>query len=174
MLPAAVANVTPIVAAVMPGLKRWNAPVDGGLKFRGKPLLGNHKTWRGYVVGVGCALLCFWLQQLITSHAEPIRALVSDGTDFARLPLYLGPLLGFGALFGDSVKSFLKRQRGIESGRSWVPFDQIDYIIGALLFSLPVKTLSLAQYAWIVVIWFVMHLLFSYLGYKWGLKDAPI
>ncbi|MEM3153941.1 MAG: CDP-archaeol synthase, partial [Candidatus Woesearchaeota archaeon] len=39
---------------------------------------------------------------------------------------------GIGALLGDSIKSFFKRRLGILPGRPWIPFDQVDYAIGAL------------------------------------------
>jgi CDP-2,3-bis-(O-geranylgeranyl)-sn-glycerol synthase len=44
-------------------------------------------------------------------------------------------LLGFGALAGDSIKSFFKRRVGVKPGKRWFPFDQIDFVIGALAFA---------------------------------------
>jgi hypothetical protein len=32
----------------------------------------------------------------------------------------------------DSVKSFVKRRVGIAPGAPWIPFDQLDFVIGAL------------------------------------------
>jgi CDP-2,3-bis-(O-geranylgeranyl)-sn-glycerol synthase len=174
MLPAAEANVMPILSAALPGLRRWDAPVDGGLRLRGKPLLGTHKTWRGLVTGVISALVVFWLLKLITHHSAWAHRVANDGIDYDGLSLWFGPVIGFGALAGDMIKSFAKRQFGIASGQSWMPFDQIDYIVGALVCSLPFVVLSWAQYAWIFVLWFGMHLLFSYIGYLLGFKEAPI
>jgi len=174
MLPAAVANVVPIVSKKLPLLSRWNTPVDFGLTFRGKPLLGTHKTWRGIITGVVAALIAFWLLKLFAGHWSWVHHIATDGGDYTQLSLWFGVVTGFGALLGDMVKSFWKRQLGIASGHSWVPFDQVDYIIGGVLLSLPFAVLSWSQYVWIFLIWFGMHLLFSYLGYKWGLKDTPI
>jgi CDP-2,3-bis-(O-geranylgeranyl)-sn-glycerol synthase len=95
----------------------------------------------------------------------------------------LGFLLAFGALAGDAIKSFAKRRvghmsggkaTGIPSGKSWFPFDQIDYIVGALLLSWPVLQPSLALVAAIVVMYFGLHLVATYLGYRLGLKSDPI
>lgn len=175
LLPAAVANVVPIVAAAMPVLRVWNAPMDFGLTFRGKELLGAHKTWRGFISGVLAGWVVFWLQQLFVHavHWSWARDIATT-SGYATLPWVVGPLMGIGALGGDAIKSFFKRQSGVESGKSWVPFDQLDYIIGAVLITFPFITLSWQIYVWIFIIWFAMHLLFSYLGYKWGLKERPI
>lgn len=173
MLPAAVANMTPIFFAQLPVVREWDAPVDMGRTFRGKPILGSHKTWRGFISGTVAAMVIFWLQQLLYSHSLWLQQ-ACMGLDYSTLPLLLGPAIGFGALAGDSVKSFFKRQAGVPSGQSWPPFDQLDYIVGAVVFSLPFVILAPAVYVWIFLIWFVMHLLFSYLGWRVGLKDAPI
>jgi len=36
---------------------------------------------------------------------------------------------------GDIIESFFKRRIGKKRGESWVPFDQLDFILGVLLFS---------------------------------------
>jgi CDP-2,3-bis-(O-geranylgeranyl)-sn-glycerol synthase len=83
-------------------------------------------------------------------------------------------LLSFGALFGDMVKSFFKRQLGVASGKSWFPFDQIDYIVGGLAFSAIVVRLEATQYISVLVVWFALHLISSYIGYLLKLKKDPI
>jgi hypothetical protein len=62
------ANVVPIFAVKIPGLSKLNAPMDCGLKFRGKRILGDHKTWRGLVCGLIFSTLTLWLQQLAVRH----------------------------------------------------------------------------------------------------------
>jgi len=47
----------------------------------------------------------------------------------------LGALMGGGALTGDLVKSFIKRRLDIPPGRPWFPWDQLDWIMGAMLLS---------------------------------------
>lgn len=174
LLPAAAANVAPVLTAPIPLLKKWNTPIDGGRTFNGKEIFGTHKTWRGLISGMIFATLALWIQQLAYQHTGWAHALSGD-VDYALLPLFLlGPMFGLGALGGDAIESFFKRQRGIKSGHAWVPFDQIDYIIGAIIVSLPFTIATLAQYGWMLVIWFIMHLLFSYLGWLVGLKKQPI
>ena len=174
LLPAAAANMIPIFAAAIPALKKYDAPIDGGKTWRGHQILGPHKTWRGIISGIIIATFVLWVQQLLAGHFAWTQ-FVADGIDYAALPvLILGPLFAIGALGGDAIESFFKRQRNIKSGGSWVPFDQLDYIIGSVLVSLFFVILTPAQYAWIFIIWFVMHLLASYIGYRLGLKKDPI
>jgi len=174
LLPAAAANMVPIFAAVIPVLKKYDAPIDGGKKWRGHQLLGPHKTWRGIIAGIIIATFVLWAQQLLAAHFT-WTTYVTDGVNYAALPvLILGPLFAIGALGGDAIESFFKRQRNIKSGASWVPFDQLDYIIGSVLVSLLFVILTPTQYIWIFIVWFVVHLLASYIGFWLGLKKDPI
>lgn len=174
LLPAACANVAPILTAPLPVIKKWSTPIDGGRTFRGKELLGSHKTWRGLVSGMVAATMILWLEQLAVAHFDWAQTLVGD-VHYAALPtLILGPLFAIGALGGDALESFFKRQRGIKSGGSWVPFDQLDYIVGSVIVSLPFVILAPLNYVWILVVWFVIHLAASYTGWLVGLKKDPI
>lgn len=174
LLPAAFANVAPIFSAATPGLKRWQTPMDGGFSFRNKRLLGDNKTWRGFISGIVAATFTLWLQQLAFQQYEWAQA-ISGNIEYNALPtLLLGPLFGIGALGGDAVESFLKRQRGVDPGHSWFPFDQIDYVIGGIIVTLPFIILSLRQYLLMAAVWTLIHLLASYIGWKVGLKKKPI
>ena len=174
LLPAAAANAIPVVAAAIPFLKKYDAPIDGGKTWRGYPLLGPHKTWRGFIAGIIIATFTLWIQQLLAANFE-WASFITSSVDYAALPLFiLGPLFALGALGGDAVESFFKRQHNIKSGRSWVPFDQLDYIVGSVLVSLFFVILTPLQYVWIFIIWFVLHIGATYIGYKVGLKKDPI
>jgi CDP-2,3-bis-(O-geranylgeranyl)-sn-glycerol synthase len=172
--PAGVANVTPILIAAVPALKKYNAPIDGGLRFRGKELLGSHKTWRGLVSGVLAAIFIFWLQQLMVTHIGWLADWTA-GVDYAGLPtIIVGALFGLGALGGDAIESFFKRQKGVAPGRGWFPFDQTDYIIGGALATAPLVRLELSEYILLIIFWLAVHLVASYIGYLLKLKDQPI
>jgi CDP-2,3-bis-(O-geranylgeranyl)-sn-glycerol synthase len=168
-LPAGLANGAPPMAKKVPWLNRLDAPMDFGLEWRGKRLLGDHKTWRGVVLAVLTGIVFAGLEYpLFYKHGHIVPQL--------SLPrvLLLGALLGLGAILGDAVKSFFKRQWGVASGRSWFPFDQIDYIIGGLLLSSLVVRLSAVQYVVTFLVWFVAHLFGGWVGYKIGVKDTWI
>lgn len=173
-LPAGIANVTPILVAPIPGLRKLNAPIDGGLTFRGKRVLGSHKTWRGLISGVIMATVTLWLQQLLTEQYAWAQQLTHE-VNYAALPtILLGVLFGLGALGGDAVESFFKRQRGVPPGHGWFPWDQLDYIIGAALISLPFVALSVKQYVLLIVLWLLVHIVASYIGWLLHLKERPI
>jgi hypothetical protein len=172
--PAAVANVIPILVAPLPYLRKRNAPIDCGLMFRGKRVLGAHKTWRGLIAGLIFATITLWLQQLIVGHNSWVHSLTSQ-VDYTTLPtLILGPLFGLGALGGDAIESFFKRQRGVAPGQGWFPFDQIDYIVGGALATMPFVQLTILQYSWLIVLWLIVHVGASYIGYVLHLKERPI
>lgn len=171
-LPAGFANMAPIFAAKMPLLRKYNAPIDGHRNIGSKRILGDHKTWRGLIAGVVVGFLAFLIFQYIANIWSPLGLIMGDS--YLALPVYFGALMGFGALVGDSIKSFFKRQIGIKSGKSWLPFDQIDYIVGSIIISIPLIALTAWQCLGAIAIWFSLHVLVSYLGYLCKLKDEPI
>ncbi|MDO8642405.1 MAG: CDP-archaeol synthase [Candidatus Woesearchaeota archaeon] len=124
-LPAGVANMMPVLVAKIPVL---NVPMDFGYSFRGKRIFGDHKTWRGLVFGIGGAVLISYFIWRVPMEPGSVAVEIS-----VRNSIILGIALGAGALLGDAIKSFFKRQIGIKPGGSWVPFDQIDWILGALI-----------------------------------------
>jgi CDP-2,3-bis-(O-geranylgeranyl)-sn-glycerol synthase len=162
-LPAGLANVAPVLANKIPGLNKWQTPLDNGKSYRGKRIFGEHKTWRGLMSGT---LLGGVTALLVTAHYPEIYGLH---------PAFLvGAALGFGALLGDAIESFFKRRAHVPAGHSWFPFDQTDYIIGGLLLSLPLVRLRGVDYLIILVLYFGLHLVVSYLGYLLHFKERPI
>lgn len=159
-LPAGVANMSPVLANHIPGLKRWDAPIN-------KRWLGSNKRWRGLVVGTLMGSLVAVIEFAVFS-----QFIFSVRT--AMVVAVGGALMGLGALVGDAIESFFKRRVGVKPGHSWFPFDQIDYIIGGLLFSYPIVGWPLDLAATIFGLYFGLHLIVSYIGYLLGLKNKPI
>lgn len=162
-LPAGVANMAPVLANKVPGLNQWHTPMDFGRRFGGARIFGDHKTWRGFVSGVACGVLTGAL----------VYQFHSFGYSFTTF-LLLSFSISSGALLGDALKSFFKRRVNVAPGRSWFPFDQIDYILGGLLFLLPFGIPTLATTLTIFITYFALHLLSAYLGYLLRLKSTPI
>lgn len=173
-LPAGAANAVPVFAAKVRGLRDLNYPMDFNRRFRGERIFGEHKTWRGFLSGILIATLIVLVQILLHRNSAQLRSFI-DAVNYCdwRL-LCLGPLMGGGALVGDAIESFFKRQVGIKPGQSWFPFDQTDYILGGLLASSILVRLSTVQYLSIFATWFVIHLVATYIGYRVGLRDKPI
>jgi CDP-2,3-bis-(O-geranylgeranyl)-sn-glycerol synthase len=171
-LPAGVANASPVIAKKIPILKNWKAPMDFGKSFKGERIFGNNKTWRGLAIGtlaggVTGSIIYICYPESITYVS------VSIFPEFLDM-FVVGASLGFGALAGDAIESFFKRRANVKPGESWFPFDQIDYIIGGLIFSTPFVILSFKMNLLILFTWFLAHIVVSYIAYLMKLKDKPI
>lgn len=171
-LPAGLANMFPLFAAKLPILKKWEYPMDFFLEFRGKRVLGSHKTIRGLVTGILVGILIVWIQKELYLNWEFLRNALALNY-FQYNFVYLGALLGLGAIIGDAVKSFFKRQLNIPSGETWMFFDQIDYVLGGIVFTYWYAPLSIEQYLYLTIMYFGLHMLTTVIGYLLGLKEKP-
>ena len=163
-LPAGISNASPVLANRIPGLNRWTTPLDFGKHLRDRRIFGDHKSWRGILFGTLMAGIFSLVQyQIIEQDSRSVW-----------LILITGMALGFGALFGDAVASFFKRRSDVAPGESWFPVDQTDYIIGGLLFVYPFVELSRADVLRILVMYFVLHIVASYIAFHLKLKEKPI
>jgi CDP-2,3-bis-(O-geranylgeranyl)-sn-glycerol synthase len=170
ILPAGFANMAPIFAVrVFP---KWNAPVDGGASLRGTRIFGDHKTIRGLVSGVLVGALVFFVQARLYAASETIRDV--SILDYEHASIWLGSLMGFGALFGDLVKSFFKRRVGRKPGVTWFPFDQIDWVVGVLAVMYPIVRPGLAFVLVSLVASLVLSLIVKWIGFLVRLGDTPI
>lgn len=171
--PAGVATVAALLAGKSSLLQRYSYPADFYLKIRKKRIFGEHKTIRGFIVGVITGIGTVYLQVFLYNNIGFLRKLLP--LDYSLVdPIVLGSLFGFGAMFGDGIKSFFKRQIGIAPGKSWFPFDQIDYIVGGTLFSLLYIRLSVTQYVLLFIVWFLIHPITTFIGYLFRVKESPL
>ena len=162
-LPAAIGNATPVFANKIPLINRWLTPMDFGKSWRGKRLLGNNKTWRGLVFGA-----------LVAGLSGVVIAKLDTNTVVNIAQFCVGTLLGIGALLGDAIESFAKRMANIKPGEMWFPFDQLDYIFGGLIFIYPFVHIPWWAIITIIVFFFGLHLVSTYIGYLLGIRDRPI
>ncbi|HWG91072.1 MAG TPA: CDP-2,3-bis-(O-geranylgeranyl)-sn-glycerol synthase, partial [Candidatus Thermoplasmatota archaeon] len=135
MLPAYLANMAPVLVG-------GGTPIDGGRNWKdGRRILGDGKTWRGLllppflvaaaIVGLHYAAQTEALRNLGWSSFGP-TAVVAGVLGFA---------IALGALVGDAVESFFKRRLNKKRGEAWFPFDQLDFVVGGLLFGLLAATI---------------------------------
>ena len=152
VFPAYCANATPVIAG-------GGKPMDFGRRFiDGKPIFGKNKTFRGFLIGLAVGSGVGLLESVAFNY-----------------PLTFGPLLSLGALFGDLSGAFVKRRFGISPGNLLPVLDQVDFILGALVFSL---LLSPPLLSWelvlvVLVITPPIHLLTNFAAYKLRLKNNP-
>lgn len=160
-LPALLANMTPVLVKNI--FKSLAKPVDFGKTFRGKRILGEHKTFRGLICGIIVGILIVGLQKMLYSYPsfQWLSAINYEQINF----VFLGFLFGFGALFGDMVKSFFKRQFNINPGKPFIPFDQIDFLVGAIIFIQFVYSPSWQMIIILLVIGMLLHFLTNIIGY---------
>lgn len=132
-LPAYAANMAPVFSKwlnILPGLA---IPIDGSREEK-DGFLGRNKTYRGLVTGLFAGIafseIQFLLQSVSFFHNINLFLLRADSAAI------WGLLLGTGALTGDLIKSFIKRKLGIKSGKRWIPWDQLDMVIGGIIFGL--------------------------------------
>lgn len=172
-LPAGIANMAPVFAAHIPFLKPYIYPMDFHKTFRGKRIFGTHKTFRGLAAGIFLSILTVMFQQFLYEIVPSIRLLSPINYREINTVLF-GTLCALGALLGDAVKSFFKRQLNVAPGKAWFPFDQIDYILGTIAATYFYIPLPIQLYALIIVVYFSLHILSTYLGFVLGLKEKPI
>ena len=165
-LPAYVANM---MATGSKYLRILDKPVDFGKSWKGVRILGDHKTFRGFIVGIIFSILLAFLQTRLVSinFFNSISLLDYSTVNF----VFLGFLLGFGALFGDSIESFFKRRIGLEPGKPWIPFDQIDWVLGGLVFGAIIYALSFWHIVAAVILFPVLHVVINYISYYLKIKN---
>jgi CDP-2,3-bis-(O-geranylgeranyl)-sn-glycerol synthase len=167
-VPAYFSNLTPPLVSKIPFL---NKPLDFGKSYKGKRLLGDNKTIRGIVFAVIVGTLMFLLQKYLYNF--PWFANISL-FNYQTQTIWLGFLMAFGAIFGDAVESFFKRRRGTGSGKPWIPFDQLDYIVGALLFTSFIFFPEWDLLIVLVIISLILPPITHYTGYLLGITKDKI
>lgn len=173
-LPAGIANGSAVFIPRVPILKKAIWPLDLGKSLKHKRLLGPNKTFGGLILGIIVATIVVGLQKVIYAHSGWIRE-ISSPLNYSDLKIWwLGPILGGGALLGDAIESFFKRQLRVPAGKSWFPFDQIDYVVGGCLLSYFLTPLPAYYYLIILVVWFLIHIVATYIGYLIGVRSKPI
>lgn len=169
-IPGGISNATaPISKKLLP---MFNAPVDFGIEINGKRLFGKNKSFRGFIFGTIVGTLVFLLQRYLYINFDIFREI--SLIDYEDAPIYIGSLLGFGALFGDLIESFFKRRLNINSGESWFPFDQIDWILGMILLVFPFVEISIFEATLSVFLGLIIHIIVKYIGFLLKLDDKPI
>ena len=162
ILPAYLANMAPLLAKKL--LKdRFSTPIDSNR-------LGANKTFRGLIAGMVMGIAVAPAHRALSSF--PIAQRLSL-VPYESLNVTLwGFLLGAGALLGDAAKSFFKRQRGISPGTPWRPFDQLDFLVGAM---------ALAQFVYVPPVPVILDILLlmpclkivsAHVGYAIGWRET--
>lgn len=166
MFPAYFANMAPVI--VKSRFKFLAIPIDMGKQIRGKSLLGKNKTFRGLIFGVVFSIIVAFFQFLLY-RLDFFKTL--SFLDYSNW-FILGFLFGFGALFGDLVESFFKRRLGVGSGKRFFPWDQLDFVIGALFFISFVFSITWSMFLIILLISVLGHISVNHVAYYLKIRDG--
>ena len=146
------ANGTPIVAKKIFG-SRFALPLDAGIIFfDGRPVFGASKTMRGIVVSI-----------LITSAIAP----------FIGLDLTIGAIVASSAMAGDLFSSFVKRCLNFPPSSQALGLDQVPESLFPMLACRDALSLTIADIALGVGIFFIGELILSRLLFRAHLRDEP-
>ena len=80
--------------------------------------------------------------------------------------------MGFGVMFGDVFESFIKRRLNMPVSKSLVPWDQLDCVLGGLIFVRIEWNYSLKYAITIIILTFFVHVIGRHIGYYIGLCES--
>ena len=170
-LPSYVGNAAPVLLNRLGWWKSLFVPIDGGRTFKGAPLFGKTKTWRGLVGGAFAGLLIVALQYALYISVPELHWLYLLPYDAPTI-LGLGFLLGLGEGLGDLTKSFFKRRLHIKSSGPFFPFDQLSFL-GALLLGSLYYFPGTEHLVVIVLFSLIIPVISNVVAYKLGWKSVP-
>jgi CDP-2,3-bis-(O-geranylgeranyl)-sn-glycerol synthase len=152
IFPAYCANGAPVIVG-------GGLPLDFGKNFVDRRrVFGKNKTFRGFIFGLTVGFLVGVIEVLVFGY-----------------PIFFAVLSPLGALLGDLTGAFLKRRLNIEPGGLLPIVDQVDFVVGAILFTLPLRIASLSAEVAIAMLIVTppIHLLTNFGAYKLKLKSNP-
>lgn len=171
-IPGFVANP----AAVITG---GHYPMDFSRNFPdGRRILGDGKTWTGYVGG---SLLGVLSGLILTGlfYVAGVLGTLSYGTGIAGILLTL-LAMSFGSLSGDVAGSFIKRRIGIKRGGKGALLDQWPFVLMSFLFLFIFSRSFFMEYYGniigalaILIITPPLHRAVNIIGYRMKKKDVP-
>ncbi len=142
-----------VTKLIFPRFAKYDKPLDNGLEFLGKPLLGQSTTWPGIIVALVVGVILSQLMQFPLSH---------------------GLLYGLGVYFGHASGSFIKRRLGFSPGKHLPVLDHGNYVLlTGLIFTLAkLIPWQIALYTWLITL--IVHPVVTFLAYKLKLKKYPL
>ncbi|TRO54184.1 CDP-2,3-bis-(O-geranylgeranyl)-sn-glycerol synthase [Candidatus Bathyarchaeota archaeon] len=150
IFPAYCANAAPVLVG-------GGLVMDFGKNFiDGKRVLGNNKTFRGFFFGLAIGIAVGLVESMLFNYSFLFSLFT--------------PL---GALLGDLTAAFLKRRLGIAPGGLLPIVDQVDFVVGAIVFALPLAMVYWELAVAALVITPPIHLLMNVGAYKLKLKKNP-
>jgi CDP-2,3-bis-(O-geranylgeranyl)-sn-glycerol synthase len=146
-----IANGAPVLAHTVLG-SHFAVPLDMGLMFRGQPLLGHSKTWRGVIISI-----------LAT-------ALVAKLLGYS---MQVGAVIACLAMSGDVLSSFIKRRLN-RPASSMAPFlDQVPESLLPVWVMRHTFSLDGLSVIMLVCLFIILELVLSKILYYLGIRKTP-
>jgi len=169
ILPAYFANMGASLSSKIRILDFLKKPIDFDKKTsRNVPIFGKHKTWRGLIFGVLIGVFVAYCQKLL--YQIDFFKYISI-IDYGATNIFLwGILLSCGAIMGDLISAFFKRRQNIKPGLPWIPFDQINLVVGAFILTGPFAQIEIYYWGLLLGLTFFLHILGNNLAYLLGIQ----
>lgn len=168
MLPAYLASPAASIAIFLTGQGK---PIDLNKKINNKRILGNGKTYKGFLCGVLIGIIAAILQNVLNFYyfnkLLPVFSLITVIT----LPL--------GAMLGDLIASFFKRRLGLKRGQAFPVLDQLDFVFGAWILTFIfasswfIENFTLGIMLLSILFTPILHLIVNIIGYRLGISREP-
>lgn len=169
-LPAFIANP----GAVITG---GHIKMDLGKSFHGKRILGDGKSWSGFIggslIGILSGIIIFYIAMLLKIPYGNYGMNVLNA-------IYILIPMSFGSLLGDITGSFIKRRIGLKRGAKGSILDQWPFVLMSFLllfiFARPFFMKFYGDFIAIVIILVItppIHRGVNILAYKFKMKDVP-
>ncbi len=168
-IPAFIANPSAVVTG-------GRFVIDGGKSLNGKRILGDHKTWSGFLGGIFAGSLI----GLIMNYAFlflNVKELVFSNSFVLALSMVV--VLSLSSMLGDLLGSFVKRRLGRKPGAESLFLDQYPFALLALVvFYAFFWSEAITMFPWegviaILVVTPLIHRAVNIVGYKLKMKDVP-
>lgn len=144
--------------------------MDFGRDFTDKRrLLGDGKTYRGFIGGILAGMLIGAVQGIL----YPFTSLNDPANNFTTIAYIIRAFfLSFGALTGDLFGSFLKRRINLKRGAPFPIMDQIGFLVFAFLFVAYRFTVPIEYILLLLPLTLFVHLGANIAAYLAGLKSV--
>lgn len=172
-LPAYFTNMIPSLLGKRNIFPSLGKPVDFGKKYKNSPLFGDHKTWRGVILGPTVGILIAFLQAWLFKQSSFIQNISLFNYQEVNIFLF-GFLISFGTMIGDLASAFIKRRLNLKPGARFMPFDQINYVIGTAFFLTLFSKITIDIKVWItlLILTFLLHISSTQIGFVLGLSKS--
>jgi len=159
--------------------KHFGQPLDGGMTFRGRRLLGANKMLRGLLVMPAAAAVAFPALGALRERLPAAAIWDLTAEEYALL----GFACGLAFMLAELPNSFLKRQFDVPPGEAprerWLQpvcflLDRCDSVLGVMVVVAVTMPAPAETWFWVFMLGPVSHALFSTLLHRVGEKARPL